>query len=345
MGIHVRQLTKRFDGFLAVDNVSFEVQQGEMVALLGPSGGGKSTILRIIAGLETADQGSVALDGETVDHLPPRQRRVGFVFQHYALFRHMTVGENIAYGLRVKGVSKPERQERVHELLALIGLAGLEHRMPSQLSGGQRQRVALARSLAPKPRLLLLDEPFAAVDARVRADLRAWLRRLHEEIGLTSVFVTHDQEEAFMLADRVLIINRGAIEQDGTPDEVFDAPASEFVARFVGDVNVLESEVRNGFAHAGSLTIPVSQSHDSTNARVVIRPHDLRIARNAAGSAVVRRIVPLGERMRVEISVDGTNDIFAHVPRHGSAIEELQPGTRVEIGVRQARVYEGDKDK
>src|SRR5215213_5074583 len=213
MGIKVDHLTRRFGEFAAVDDVSFEVKTGELVALLGPSGGGKSTILRIVAGLETADSGSVSLDGESVDELPARDRQVGFVFQHYALFRHMTVADNIGYGLKVRGVAKEERRARIGELLRIMGLHGLENRLPSQLSGGQRQRVALARSLAPKPKLLLLDEPFAAVDAQVREELRTWLRDLHDEVGVTSIFVTHDQEEAFALADRVLIIQRGRLEQ------------------------------------------------------------------------------------------------------------------------------------
>jgi sulfate transport system ATP-binding protein len=292
----VNHLTKRFGQFLAVDDVSFEVEAGELVALLG------------------------------------------FVFQHYALFRHMTVAENIGYGLRVRGVSKIERRARVDELCVLMGLHGLQDRLPGQLSGGQRQRVALARSLAPKPKLLLLDEPFAAVDARVRADLRSWLRKLHEEVGVTSVFVTHDQEEAFSLADRVLIINRGRLEQDGTPAEIFDQPASEFVARFVGDVNVLDVRVRDGVAHAGALSIPLAQ-RESAPKRMVIRSHDLAFARSDDGVAVVRRLIPLGDRVRVEAAVDGGVQLFAHLPRRSAQLKDLTPGSRVAVEIAQARGY------
>ena len=339
MGIRVTSLSKRFGHFVAVNDVSFDIQPGELVALLGPSGGGKSTILRIIAGLESADEGSVVLDGEVVDDVPVRQRHVGFVFQHYALFRHMTVAENIAYGLRVRRVPKPEQRARVTELLDLMGLHGLEGRLPSQLSGGQRQRVALARSLAPKPRLLLLDEPFAAVDARVREELRIWLRRLHDEVHVTSIFVTHDQEEAFSLADRVLIINKGRLEQDGVPSDIFDDPASEFVARFVGDVNVLEVDVRDGHAHIGALRIPLAGAPAQCAQRLVIRSHDLHFQRSFNGAAVVRRVVPLGDRVKVEAVVDGAGSLFAHLPRRSTLLQGIEPGTRVDVEVTRMRAY------
>lgn len=338
MGIRVTNLSKRFGEFVAVNDVTFDIQPGELVALLGPSGGGKSTILRIIAGLESADEGSVVLDGEVVDDVPVRQRHVGFVFQHYALFRHMTVAENIAYGLRVRKVPKPEQKARVTELLDLMGLHGLHDRLPAQLSGGQRQRVALARSLAPRPRLLLLDEPFAAVDARVREELRVWLRRLHDEVHVTSIFVTHDQEEAFSLADRILIINKGNLEQDGTPSEIFDDPASEFVARFVGDVNVLDVDVRDGCAHIGALRIPLADKHAKPR-RLVIRSHDLQFQRSHDGAAVVRRIVPLGDRVKVEVNVDGAGQLFAHLPRRSSMLQGIEAGTRVDVEVTRLRAY------
>ncbi|MEQ1567995.1 MAG: sulfate ABC transporter ATP-binding protein, partial [Myxococcota bacterium] len=243
MSIVVKGLVKSYGPHRVVDDVSFTVDSGELVALLGPSGGGKSTILRIVAGLERADSGEVWLDGRRVDHLHARERGVGFVFQHYALFRHMDVAENVGFGLEVREVPAPERRLRVERLLDTVGLGGLGGRMPHQLSGGQRQRVALARALAPQPGLLLLDEPFGAVDAKVREELRRWLRKLHDEVHTTSVFVTHDQEEAFAVADRVLIVSRGRLEQVGTPAEVLDTPATEFVARFGGEVNVLSGQV------------------------------------------------------------------------------------------------------
>ena len=338
MGIRVTELTKRFGEFVAVDDVSFDIRPGELVAFLGPSGGGKSTILRIIAGLESADAGSVVLDGEVVDDVPVRQRHVGFVFQHYALFRHMTVEENIGYGLKVRGVARPERRARVDELLTLMGLHGLQQRLPGQLSGGQRQRVALARSLAPKPRLLLLDEPFAAVDARVREELRVWLRRLHDEVHVTSIFVTHDQEEAFSLADRVLIINGGRLEQDGTPSQIFDNPANEFVARFVGDVNVFDTNVHNGEARVGALRIPV-KTHSDSATRLIVRSHDLHFMRSDDGVAIVRRVIALGDRVKVEAAVDGAGAIFAHIPRHSSLLRGIEPGARVNVTINALRAY------
>jgi sulfate transport system ATP-binding protein len=233
MCIEVRHLCKYFETFTAVDDVSFTVPQGSLAALLGPSGGGKSTILRLIAGLETADKGEVFLDGEPVDALHPRERQVGFVFQHYALFRHMTVSENIGFGLMVKNAPKNEIRDQVEHMLKMVGLTGFGNRYPSQLSGGQRQRVALARALAPKPRLLLLDEPFGAVDAKVREELGEWLSKMHEEMNITSIFVTHDQHEAFSLCNLVMIINKGKLEQSGSPIEVLRRPSGGFVESFV----------------------------------------------------------------------------------------------------------------
>jgi sulfate/thiosulfate transport system ATP-binding protein len=340
MGIRVERLAKRFGGFVAVDDVSFEVASGELVALLGPSGGGKSTILRIIAGLEEADGGSVHLDGEAVDHVHARDRRVGFVFQHYALFRHMTVEENVAFGLTVRGAPSPEKRERVAELLRIVGLHGLEKRLPGQLSGGQRQRVALARALAPRPRLLLLDEPFAAVDAKVREELRQWLRRLHDEVHVTSLFVTHDQEEAFALADRVVIIQGGRLEQAGTPMEILDHPATEFVARFIGEVNTLDAVVRGGRAEVGPLAVPVDGFGEGAPTRLVIRGYDLKFWKSDdAGVATVRRVFPLGDRVRVEAEVDGGAPLFAQFPRRSSLLHGIEPGTRIEVEVTHARAY------
>jgi sulfate transport system ATP-binding protein len=338
MSIRVEGVSRTFGGLKAVDDVSFTVNPGELVALLGPSGGGKSTLLRIIAGLDTADAGAVYLDGEPVGHLHARTRRVGFVFQHYALFRHMSVAQNVAFGLDVRAVPAAERDARVNELLELMGLGGLGHRRPDELSGGQRQRVALARALAPRPRLLMLDEPFAAIDARVREELRQWLRALHDEVQVTSLFVTHDQQEAFALADRVLVINKGRLEQAGTPAEILDHPATEFIARFVGDVNVLDASARHGQAQAGALRISVPDVEDGP-VRLVIRAYDLRFRRSADGPAQVRRVVHLGDRVKVEAQIDGAGLLFAQLSRYDDALRELEPGARVEVDVAHVRSY------
>ena len=339
MAISVEHLSKRFGSFDAVDDVSFDVRSGELVALLGPSGGGKSTILRIIAGLETADSGIVRFDGERVEHLHARARKVGFVFQHYALFRHMTVAENIAFGLDVRGESRERCRKRVEELVQLMGLQGLQERVPAQLSGGQRQRVALARALAPQPRLLLLDEPFAAIDAKVREELRQWLRRLHDEVHVTSIFVTHDQQEAFALADRVVIINGGRLEQAGTPVEILDNPGTEFVARFVGEVNVLDGVVQRGRATVGALQVPVDGIDHGTSVRLIVRAYDLKFWRANDGVATVRRVLPLGDRVKVEAGIDGAGFLVAQFPRRSSLLEGIEPGCRIAVEVTKARAY------
>ena len=340
MGIRVQHLVKRYGATRVLDDVSVEVGSGELVALLGPSGGGKSTLLRIIAGLDTADGGEVHLDGRRVDHLDARARNVGFVFQHYALFRHMTVGDNVGFGLDVQGEPRATRDARVRELLGMVGLKGIEARMPSQLSGGQRQRVALARALAPRPKLLLLDEPFGAVDARVREELRRWLRRLHDELHTTSLFVTHDQEEAFAVADRVLVLNGGKVEQDGTPVDILDAPASEFVARFVGEVNVFDAEIRERRAWVGPLALTPESLPDTPRARVVVRAYDLKLWRDdEAGVATVVRVLPLGDRVRVETILDGGIPLFAQFPRRSSLLHGVEPGCRVQVEVTLARAF------
>ncbi len=340
MAIRVSRMSKSFGAVKVVDDVSFEVHSGELVALLGPSGGGKSTILRVIAGLEPADAGEVWLDGERVDHVHARDRQVGFVFQHYALFRHMTVAQNVAFGLRVQGVSREKQAKRVAELLGLMGLRGLDDRYPSQLSGGQRQRVALARALAPEPKLLLLDEPFGAVDAKVREELRRWLRRLHDEVHTTSIFVTHDQEEAFAVSDRMMIISQGRLEQSGTPLQILDHPATEFVARFVGDVNVLDGVVEQGHARMGPLSAEVDGLHDGSPVRVVIRGYDFAFWRDdEEGVAWVSRVMPLGDRMRVEAVLDGGTRIFGQFPRHNSQLEGVEAGSRIAVHVKHARAW------
>src|SRR5215204_1137034 len=279
MSILIKHVCKTFGDFVALDNVSLEVPDGELLALLGPSGSGKTTLLRIIAGLEVADSGTVLHAGEDITDYSARDRKVGFVFQHYALFRHMTVAENIGYGLRVRRAPKAQIRERVEELLKLIRLEGLQTRYPGQLSGGQRQRVALARALAAQPRVLLLDEPFGALDAKVRQELRQWLRRLHEEIHVTSIFVTHDQEEAFEVADRVVVMNQARVEQVGAPNEVYDRPATPFVYQFLGNVNRFRGHVQNRRLHLGKIEILLPEQDAVADAPVVayVRPHEIKL--------------------------------------------------------------------
>ena len=346
MSIAVRNITKRFGNFLALDNVSVEVPNGTLMALLGPSGSGKTTLLRVIAGLEIADQGTVHSHDEDVTRSNARDRNVGFVFQHYALFRHMNVFENIAFGMRIRKVKKEEITRRVRELLALVRMEGLERRYPSQLSGGQRQRIALARALAIQSRVLLLDEPFGALDAKVRQELRAWLRQLHEEIHMTSVFVTHDQEEAFAVADRVVVMNRGKVEQVGTPQEVFDHPANPFVMDFLGNVNVFKGRVENGRAVVGAMELDVTESEhpEGSTATVYVRPHELEIHAFSNGEASleahVERIQLAGAVVKValvaaefgfDISVDLSLERF-----HDLA---LKRGDLVYVSPRRVRVF------
>lgn len=337
MSIRVEGLSKRFGAFAAVDDVSFEVARGSLVALLGPSGSGKSTLLRILAGLERPDEGRVWFDGEDVTSLDPRRRSIGFVFQNYALFRHLTVAENVAFGLEVRRVPKALAGQRVSELLRRVGLEELEHRFPAQLSGGQRQRVALARALAPEPRLLLLDEPFGAVDAKVREELREWLRRLHDEVGVTSIFVTHDQDEAFSLADRVLLIHRGGLEQSGAPTDILDAPATEFVARFVGEVTVLPAVVHDGIARVGALRVPVPAGSPRGRVHLVMRSYDVAVQLAENGAARITRVVPFGDRARVYAHIEGAGPIVAQISRRSA--EGLEPGARIDFAVRAARAY------
>src|SRR5436190_12151855 len=284
--IQVRGLTKSFGSFRAVNDVSFEAAEGTITALLGPSGSGKSTVLRMIAGLEQPDSGSVWVAGEELTDASVQDRRLGFVFQHYALFRHMTVRKNVAFGLSVRKVDKDAQRKRVDELLELVGLAPFADRYPDQLSGGQRQRVALARALAPSPQVLLLDEPFGALDARVRQELRTALRRLHDELHVTSIFVTHDQDEAFEVADQVVVMNQGRVEQTGTPQEVFEHPATAFVMDFLGDVNVFRARLENGQAKVGGAELPYPEypHAEARDANVYVRPHELEIDRVCQGA-------------------------------------------------------------
>jgi sulfate transport system ATP-binding protein len=308
MSISVRNVTKRFDDFVALDGVSVEVERGSLTALLGPSGSGKSTLLRIVAGLETADDGAVFIEGKDVTGRPPQDRGVGFVFQHYAAFKHMTVYNNVAFGLKIRRRPKAEIAERVHELLALVQLEGLAKRYPAQLSGGQRQRMGLARALAIDPAVLLLDEPFGALDARVRSELREWLRRLHDETHTTTVIVTHDQEEAMEVADQVAVMSAGRIEQVGSPRDVYEQPANEFVMTFVGQAHRLGDSF--------------------------VRPHDLEVTLQPNGSTrevMIDRIVHLGFNVRLDL-VDGDGKrLSLQTTRDEAALLELVTGQIVYV--------------
>ena len=310
MGIKIEHLGKRFGDFKALDDVSLDIRQGELLALLGPSGSGKTTLLRVIAGLEHADGGRVLFDGEDATRLSVQARRAGFVFQHYALFRHLTVEENIAFGLRVRRgherMLDATIRARVAELLSLVQLDGFGTRYPAQLSGGQRQRVALARALAIEPRVLLLDEPFGALDAQVRRDLRRWLRELHDRTGLTTVFVTHDQEEALELADRVAILNRGRIEQLGSPADTYDAPASPFVYSFVGAVNRLPAHWEAGTLRAAGLPLPPREQAGQGQGEVFVRPEDLQVVEEGPGwPATIIGAQRNGPRLRLRARLQG----------------------------------------
>jgi sulfate transport system ATP-binding protein len=348
MSILIQNVSKRFGSFVALDDVSLEVESGSLLALLGPSGSGKTTLLRIIAGLEVADRGTVFQHDEDVTRHSARDRQVGFVFQHYALFRHMTVAQNIAFGLKVRPRrSRPSRtqiRDKVRELLRLIQLEGLEHRYPSQLSGGQRQRVALARALAVEPRVLLLDEPFGALDAKVRKELRTWLRRLHDELHVTTIFVTHDQDEALELADQVVVMNHGQIEQRGTPDDVFHHPKTEFVMNFLGDVNQFHGRVEGGSVRFGSVELPLTEPHAATGeARVFVRPYDVTIDTKRDGAsaiqATIERIHTAGAAVRLELRTDARQALFAEVSQERFRGMNLQIGGTVFVRPRHIRVF------
>ncbi|TMK78953.1 MAG: sulfate ABC transporter ATP-binding protein [Actinobacteria bacterium] len=316
MAIVAQSVTKRFGSFTALDDVSIEVRDGSLTALLGPSGSGKSTLLRVISGLERPDSGRVLIEGADLTRQPPQKRGVGFVFQHYAAFKHMTVRENVAFGLKIRKQPRAEIRDRVAELLELVQLAGLADRYPAQLSGGQRQRMALARALAVEPKVLLLDEPFGALDARVRKELRAWLRRLHDEVHVTTIFVTHDQEEAMEIADQIVLMNRGRVEQVGGPRELYEEPQNEFVMTFVGPVNRLGDEF--------------------------VRPHDIELRLEPNGEserATVERVVHLGFEVRVELRLDDGRELHAQVTREECERLEIAPGAEVFVRPRHTRVF------
>jgi sulfate transport system ATP-binding protein len=346
MSIRVENVSKRFGNFVALDNVTLDVPSGELLALLGPSGSGKTTLLRVIAGLETADTGTVHYRDEDVTNHSARERNVGFVFQHYALFRHMNVFENVAFGLRVRKKKGPEVERRVRELLRLVRLESFERRYPSQLSGGQRQRVALARALAIEPKVLLLDEPFGALDAKVRQELRQWLRRLHDEIHMTSVFVTHDQEEAFEVSDRVAVMQGGRVEQVGTPQEVFEKPANRFVIDFLGNVNVFHGRVENGRAQwqEFQFDLPGENHEEGAPVAVYVRPHELEIDRSSNGVPSLRgrveRINAAGPVAKVYVSaVEFGIDLNVELPSERYAELGLVRGDTVYVSPRRARVF------
>jgi len=353
MGIELRNITKAFGAFKALDDVSLNVADGELLALLGPSGSGKTTLLRIIAGLEAADTGTILLRGEQITMRRLRERRVGFVFQHYALFRHMTVFENIAFGLRVRPrrvrPSKAEIRDRVMGLLKLVQMEWLAERYPAQLSGGQRQRVALARALALEPDVLLLDEPFGALDAKVRRELRRWLRRLHDDLHMTSVFVTHDQEEALDLADRIAVLNTGRIEQTGTPEEVYNHPVSPFVYNFLGNVNLFHGRVHKGLARIGDFSLEAPQHADAHDSPAVgyVRPHDIEIERCASAGAsievIVQHVSAVGPLVRLDLKrIDTGETIEAELSRDRHRELALTGGEHVFIRPRNLQVFVQD---
>jgi sulfate transport system ATP-binding protein len=343
MSISIRDVTKRFGSFTALDRVNVEVPTGSLVALLGPSGSGKTTLLRIIAGLEGPDSGNVFLHEEDASRQAARDRNIGFVFQHYALFRHMTVFDNIGFSLKMRGRPKQEIRERVMELLRLIQLEGVEKRYPGQLSGGQRQRVALARALAARPKVLLLDEPFGALDARVRQELRDWLRRLHDEIHVTSVFVTHDQEEALELADFIVVMNKGRVEQIGTPDSVYQQPASPFVMQFLGQVNLFHGRVSGGKVTMAGKDIAM-ELESATTVVGYVRPHEVEVSRESVSGSVlaeVMRIRTSGLQVRLEMRLIAENRPIEALMTHERFHElALQQGETVYALPKQIKVFE-----
>ncbi len=349
MSVEVKNLSKRFGTFPALHDVSLQVQPGELIGLLGPSGSGKTTLLRIIGGLEFPDAGDVVLHGETVTQRSPAERGIGFVFQHYALFRHLSVFDNIAFGLQVrKRHERPDKaaiRKKVLDLLKLVQLDGLEHRLPAQLSGGQRQRVALARALAIEPKVLLLDEPFGALDAKVRKELRRWIRRLHHEIHVTSIFVTHDQDEALEVADRVVVMDHGRIEQVGTPDEVYGRPANAFVFNFLGRAVSLQGRIRDGQLQLGEHRFPLAEPNAAAGAVVLFaRPQDIGVSAQANGSpgidALIKDVNYAGPLVYLELERrDNGADIQLELPGESAAARRFFPGQAVHVNLRQYRVF------
>ena len=334
MAIIVENVSKQFGSFVALEQVSLEIKKGGLMALLGPSGSGKSTLLRTIAGLEIPDSGKIWLANEDATNKTVEERNIGFVFQHYALFKHMTIRQNIGFGLEIRKIPKKVIQSRVDDLIELIQLQGLGERYPYQLSGGQRQRVALARALAVEPEVLLLDEPFGALDAKVRKDLRDWLRKLHDEVHVTTVFVTHDQEEAMEVADEIVVMNKGKIEQIGSPSEIYDHPATPFVMSFIGPVNILN---RSSF---------FLQDHNSGDSRFFVRPHDVLIEREKttpnSSPAYVKRLIHLGWEVQVELGLENEEIIKAIFTKTRFHQLELEVGQKVYIRPNQVKSFTTD---
>ena len=352
MSIEVLSLSKQFGTFTALRDVSLQVQSGELLALLGPSGSGKTTLLRVIAGLESADSGQVLFHGKDATNQHVRERQVGFVFQHYALFRNMTIFENVAFGLRVRPKefrpSKTEIRERVMELLHLVQLDWLADRYPHQLSGGQRQRIALARALAVEPKVLLLDEPFGALDAKVRKELRSWLRRLHDDMHITSVFVTHDQEEALEVSDRVVVMNEGRIEQIGTPDEVYEQPASPFVYEFLGNVNLFHGRLHRGRAWIGDLEVDAPEHAEAEEMAAIayVRPHEIEVERThngeAALAAQIVHVLSIGPIVRLELVRENDqerNPVHAEISKERFRELQLVKGDKVFIKPKRLDLF------
>jgi sulfate/thiosulfate transport system ATP-binding protein len=345
VSIELRNVTKKFGEVAAVNNVSFSVNEGELMALLGPSGGGKTTVLRMISGLEVPTAGDIFIRGQRVNDVSVQERNIGFVFQSYALFKSMNVFHNIAFGLKIKKWKRADIKDRVMELLELFGLQGLEKRFPHQLSGGQRQRVAIARSLAPKPGVLLLDEPFGAVDAKIRHELREWLVTLHQDINVTTIFVTHDQEEAMEVSNRIVIFSKGNLEQIGSPREVYEQPTNEFVARFVGVMNVLEAEVKSGVARVGEMQFPTPGQPDGARLRIGFRPYAVQISTNLnlfPYRAVLRHTFFLGIMLRLELELASGLVLRSRITKEEYVALGLEDGKEVSVGIRNFRVLSAD---
>ena len=350
MSIVIENVSKKFGAFQALQNVSLNIESGELVALLGPSGSGKTSLLRIIAGLEGLDEGAILFDGQNITQISPKERNVGFVFQHYALFKHMTVFDNVAYGLKVRPrktrPSKEQIREKVTELLSLVKLENFADRYPSQLSGGQRQRVALARALAVEPKVLLLDEPFGALDAKVRKELRRWLRKLHDDFHITSIFVTHDQEEALDVADRIIVMNGGKIEQIGSPEEVYEHPVSPFVYDFLGNVNLFRGRLQNGKLTYGDLSLAITNTNAEDNSDAVgyVRPHDIDIVKTKSSddqvAASITHIHLVGPTVQIELrQLDSDHYLEAEITKEVYRTLQLSKGETVYIRPKQLRVF------
>jgi sulfate/thiosulfate transport system ATP-binding protein len=347
VSIELKNISKQFGNNTVVRNVSFSVKEGELVALLGPSGGGKTTVLRMIAGLEMPTEGDIYIRGQRVNDIKVQKRNIGFVFQNYALFQTMSVFKNIAFGLKIKGWKKKDIESRVDELIELLELKGLEKRFPHQLSGGQRQRVAIARALASKPDVLLLDEPFGAVDAKIRQDLRQWLVNLHHELHVTTLFVTHDQEEAMEVSDRIVIFSKGNLEQIGTPREVYEQPANEFVARFIGVMNILELEVDNGIARCNELEFPSHGVPQGQKMKIGFRPYAVQVSSDVMAyryQAVLRHTYFLGVMLRLELELPSGMILRSRISKEDYARMGLQDDQKVSFQIRTYRILSRENE-